>query len=220
MKVGGRMKAWEAIAQRLVSLPDFNFKTANGKACQARFKVLLTRHRQQTAELARLSGVDVEETELTAMMDDLVTLIDDYDEKQAERKAEEHERQTRLQSAGDIIRSSAVNRLKRRNENPECEHEDEGDELDRKSSTPLRKRRRRTDMVDLLETAVEEQRSDNQKTLELFMEDMRLRQQQFEATLKQHEQQRLLDEQRRREERKQDKEDLIMILKSLMHPKE
>lgn len=75
---GKVLRAWDAVAAKLVQHRDFKLKHVDGKSCQARFKKKVELHRKfQRASLAK-SGTSEEQTELIQLLDDIVAVLDDY----------------------------------------------------------------------------------------------------------------------------------------------
>ncbi|KAH9163996.1 hypothetical protein LEN26_000240 [Aphanomyces euteiches] len=66
-------KAWQLLAETLMSTDNFH-RAVDGRKVQNRFLALIDEHRRFNAESAKLSGVDEEETERHALLDDFVVL--------------------------------------------------------------------------------------------------------------------------------------------------
>ncbi|KAG9414582.1 hypothetical protein AC1031_007989 [Aphanomyces cochlioides] len=108
------MKAWDALASKLQTVPNFSREGLDGRKASTRFHSLLRGHRKFQKTSAYLSGVDQDENERVKLLDELVALYDDHKaNKQAEREDEAVKQKTKEDTA-DYVREQAMMRGRRK----------------------------------------------------------------------------------------------------------
>lgn len=182
---GEVMNAWAAVAAALEAIPAFSMASVTAKSCHSRFKALIEAHRRSNRESARASGVAEEVTELTCVLDDLVTDFDDFVEDEAAEKRQHKQSERTMENAGSVARTQATQRLSERGE-PEAARN---------------KTNKKTDDASLIK-AIHEHTEKAAATQELLQQDMELRKLQFEAKMEILREERRLDREARAEEMK------------------
>ncbi|ETP11494.1 hypothetical protein F441_12991 [Phytophthora nicotianae CJ01A1] len=111
---GRLMDAWTAVATKLKTLEGFSKTEITGKSAQARFNVLIDRHREYDKASAAASGVSEEYDETIQLLDDLLLEVDEYTRAEEQRSAEQKEKLAAEEKTGKCIRDEAVARLQKR----------------------------------------------------------------------------------------------------------
>lgn len=76
---GHLMKAWEEVSSACMKNPRFGCKTT-GKKCQARFRDMVMKYKEDNAESLRRSGTEEEYDEQQMLLDDVVPMLEDHEE--------------------------------------------------------------------------------------------------------------------------------------------
>ncbi|KAG9400707.1 hypothetical protein AC1031_010146 [Aphanomyces cochlioides] len=119
------MKAWDALATMLQSIPHFTRESLDVRKASTRFHALPRAHRKFQKTSAYLSGVDQEENEKVKLLDELLALYDDHKaKKQAERDDEVAKQKTKDDTA-DYIREQAM--LRGRSKSTEVSNSNESE---------------------------------------------------------------------------------------------
>ncbi|RHY23501.1 hypothetical protein DYB32_009168 [Aphanomyces invadans] len=101
------MKAWQALAANLLTIPDFSRRTLDGKKAQNCFLLLMRQHAKRNKVALLQSGVVEIETDKTKLLDDLTPLYNDsVASKKPSASAESENRVRDIQT----IRESAMMR--------------------------------------------------------------------------------------------------------------
>ncbi|KAF4148315.1 hypothetical protein GN958_ATG02492 [Phytophthora infestans] len=129
---------------------------AAGKTASGRFDKLVEAHRAAAEESAKASGVDEDESEKVILLDDLVAKLDDHAAKTAAAKETELRKREREEETSLVARRLAMESLK-----------ESGDD-----STPVKKRKE-TELKDLLITLKEKELAERQEVRELDAERRR-----------------------------------------------
>ncbi|ETP54966.1 hypothetical protein F442_00421 [Phytophthora nicotianae P10297] len=153
---GGIMAAWDALATKLVVDENFPRNKVSGKTASGRFDKLVGAHRAAAEEPAKASGVDEDESEKVILLDDLVAMLDDHATKTTAAKETELRKHEREEETSLIARRLAMELVK--------ESEDD--------STPVKKRKE-TELKDLLITLKEKELAERQEVRELEAERRR-----------------------------------------------
>ncbi|DBA00419.1 TPA: hypothetical protein N0F65_012950 [Lagenidium giganteum] len=96
-KESGVMTAWDSIANTLQQLPQFGVRK-DGKACHARFTLLIRHRRKNSTAALRRAGCDEEYEEKEQLLDDLIERIDAHATEVAAERTERIARNTRLEN--------------------------------------------------------------------------------------------------------------------------
>ncbi|KAG1691552.1 hypothetical protein DVH05_026847 [Phytophthora capsici] len=113
---GGVMDAWSAVAAKLKKLEDFSKREITGKSAQARFNLLIERHRAYDRTSAAASGVSEDYDETIQLLDDLLLEVEENAKEEEQKSEEQKEKLAAEAKTGKFIRDEAVARLKKRKE--------------------------------------------------------------------------------------------------------
>ncbi|ETL24288.1 hypothetical protein L916_21699, partial [Phytophthora nicotianae] len=164
-----------AVATKLKTLEGFSKTEITGKSAQARFNVLIDRHREYDKASAAASGVSEEYDETIQLLDDLLLEVDEYTRAEEQRSAEQKEKLAAEEKTGKCIRDEAVARLQKRKVRSDG---------DQNGVTPPRK----VTVIDLM-------REDNEKEREMRAEQWK----QEQEMMRQQKQSELNDRKEERE---------------------
>ncbi|KAG1703912.1 hypothetical protein DVH05_006919 [Phytophthora capsici] len=151
---GSEVASWEALAPKLVVDENFARNQLSGKTASGRFDKLVEAHGAAAEESAKASGVD--ESEKVILLDDLVAMLDDHAAKTAAAKETELRKREREKETSFVARRLAMKSL-----------QESGDD-----STPVKKRKE-TELKDLLITLMEKELAERQEVRELEAERRR-----------------------------------------------
>ncbi|EEY53157.1 uncharacterized protein PITG_06785 [Phytophthora infestans T30-4] len=155
---GSEVASWQRGRPFPLSLLHENFlrNKLSGKTASGRFDKLVEAHRAAAEESAKASGVDEDESEKVILLDDLVAKLDDHAAKTAAAKETELRKREREEETSLVARRLAMESLK-----------ESGDD-----STPVKKRKE-TELKDLLITLKEKELAERQEVRELEAERRR-----------------------------------------------
>ncbi|KAI9987756.1 hypothetical protein PInf_023800 [Phytophthora infestans] len=152
----GIMAAWKALATKLVADENFPRNKLSGKSASGRFDKLVEAHRAVAEESAKASGVDEDESEKVILLDDLVAMLDDHAAKTAAANETGLRKRERGEETPLVARRLAMESFK----------ESGGD-------STLVKKRKETELKDLLITLKDKELAERQEVRELEAERRR-----------------------------------------------
>ncbi|CAK4687742.1 unnamed protein product, partial [Aphanomyces euteiches] len=176
-KKGEMMKAWTELANTLRQCDNFH-RRVDEKAVQNRFLTLIKQHRDFNRESAKLSGASEDVKEKTQLLDDLISLFDDFESEQQAKTMQEAKTKANNESATKLLREQAMQTLRRKSSETNDDSQSKSDN-------------KRSKLALLIE-------ADTNAELEKHRETLEFKKQKFEAEMRQRE----LD----REERKLERE--------------
>jgi hypothetical protein len=104
------MTAWDDIARTLRSLPQFGVDK-DGKACRARFHLLVRHRRDQNSASLRKSGTEEEYEEKEQILDDIIEKMDSHAAYVAAEKQAKAEKARELENSGELLRAAALGEI-------------------------------------------------------------------------------------------------------------
>ncbi|KAG9398067.1 hypothetical protein AC1031_014985 [Aphanomyces cochlioides] len=111
-KRGKVMDAWESVATNLQELEEFKREGFSGKTAQNRFDIMIKEHRESSNKSKSASGIAEDVSERTALLDELVELLDDTKSEETPRSEKSRLDVVRNEQAGAIVRDEAIRQTK------------------------------------------------------------------------------------------------------------
>lgn len=165
-----RGQVWDSIAAHLNSLNQPKFKVT-GRAVRDRYTLLTSRHKQKLRDEEKASGIEIEETELDILLEDILEREKNAKEKIDEQSAEKKAKAAQEKEAAEEIRLQALQTLKDKGKRKSEDENQKGPKM----------RRRTSDAIEFLVEKAEKDR-------ELKMEELKIKNREVEiAAAKQDE---------------------------------
>lgn len=171
-----RGKIWDKIAQNLNSLHHPKFRVTS-RSVRDRCTLLTTKHSQRLNDEERASGIDVEETELDNLLEEILEK-EKLGKEQIELDAENNKTKSEKDKlTAESIREDAMKRMTPKNRKSKSESDDLGDDEEDNEEVPYRKKKRvrrsTSDAISYLQSKAEKEHT-------LRLEEISLRKKELE----------------------------------------
>ncbi|XP_028410542.1 stress response protein NST1-like [Dendronephthya gigantea] len=170
---------WETIASILSKAfsTDGNRIELTGRSCRERMDRLLAKHKEDDKKSLKKSGTEEEYTELTQLLEDIMTCRRDMEDLKRKEKEEKNRKEELKNKKGQEMRAAAVSKMcKRKHSNKleSSESSSENDENDEnedagknKQRKPVRQRASKLTALEMLTDKYKQKTELKQKELEL-----------------------------------------------------
>ena len=156
-----RGQAWDSIAHRLNAIDQPNFRVT-ARSVRDRFSLLSTKQAQKLREEEKASGIDVEQTELEILLEDILEREKGAKLKLESQDVEKKNKGEKEKAAADEVRKQALQRMAKRNSE------------DGVRQKPAKVRRRTADAIDYLKMRSEKEEEYKKQELDVRKKELQI----------------------------------------------